>query len=188
MLRCTEDRGVHMNDWTPWKAATIGLAVVITTAAVTGLVVGNWTGKSKEQTLSQPLQKEATTSATSTPRGSVTRTAPTPPRAVARAVTPSPASDVDACNQYAKSAAAASNDTTKDVLTKAVLGGALGAGVGAAGGAVAGGGRGAGKGAAIGGIVGATAGTLFGLNEKDQKDTRAEEAYRSCMRARGHTG
>jgi hypothetical protein len=179
---------VHLNGWTPWKAATIGLAVVISTAAVTGLVVGNWTSKGKGQTSTQPAQKEGITSGTSAPRGSVDRTAPTSPRPVARAVAPSPASDAEACNQYAKAAAGTTEDATRDVLTKAVIGGALGAGVGAAGGAVAGGGHGAGKGAAIGGIVGATAGTLFGLNEKNQKDTRAVEAYRSCMRARGHTG
>jgi hypothetical protein len=28
--------------WTPWKAASIGMALMIATALVTGLVVGNW--------------------------------------------------------------------------------------------------------------------------------------------------
>jgi len=28
----------------PWKVTTIGMAVVIATALVTGLVVANWTG------------------------------------------------------------------------------------------------------------------------------------------------
>ena len=80
--------------------AAVGLAVVVTTVAVTALVVGNWTSK-------------ATTA-----------------------------------------------DKTKDVLTKAV----------------------------IGGIVGATAGTLYGLNESSQNDERARDAYRTCMRERGYAG
>ncbi|HSB82148.1 MAG TPA: hypothetical protein VLM91_25480 [Candidatus Methylomirabilis sp.] len=178
-----------MQNWNPWKAATIGLAVIVTTAVVTGLVVGNWTSKGNELAANQPAQTEAIKPAAPLPKRPVTRRAPTPPPAVASASATPSASDVEACNQYANSAATSTtSDKTKDVLTKAVIGGALGAGVGAAGGAIAGGGRGAGKGAAIGGIVGATAGTLFGLNEANQKDTRAVEAYRTCMKARGHTG
>jgi hypothetical protein len=182
---------VQMENWNPWKMATIGLAVVVTTAAVTGLVVGNWSNKGAETTVTQPAppaQRAAARPSAPVSKGSVARPVPAPPPVAQAAATPPP-SDVETCNQYAKSAASGSTeDTTRDVLTKAVIGGALGAGVGAAGGAIAGGGRGAGKGAAIGGIVGATAGTLYGLNETNQKDARAVEAYRSCMRSRGHTG
>lgn len=187
-----ESGDAQMENWNPWKMATIGLAVVVTTAVVTGLVVGNWSNKGNETSVSQaapPAPGAAARPSTPVSRGPVTRPGPSaPPPATHAAATPPP-SDVQTCNQYAKSAASGSTeDTTKDVLTKAVIGGALGAGVGAAGGAIAGGGRGAGKGAAIGGIVGATAGTLYGLNETNQKDSRAVEAYRTCMRSRGHTG
>ncbi len=162
------------NDWNPWKAATIGIAVVVTTVLVTAVVVGNWSSRepTKEATKPPPIALNPKTT---------TRHATQPP---APAPTPK-AADIEACNQYAKSVT--TSDTPKDVLTKGVIGGALGAGVGAAGGAIAGGGKGAGKGAAIGGIVGATAGTLYGLNEANKADDRSVDAYRACMRERGYT-
>lgn len=125
--------------WTAWKMATIGIAVVITTALITGLVVANWGGNAAE--VKQPPQPAAAASS-ETQRNGTTTTGVRSNRAVSR------------------------RPNTTDVLEKAVIGGALGAGVGAAGGAIAGGGKGAGKGAAIGGIVGATAGTLYGLHNK----------------------
>ncbi len=147
-------------NWNPWKMTTIGMALVIATGLVTGLVVASWTGK-------EPAA----------PAGVVSG---------ARHVAATPtAADVDACNQYAKSA---SGDKTTELVKDAVIGGALGAGVGAAGGAIAGGGKGAGKGAAIGGIVGVAAGTLYGVNENKKNDARYVEAYRTCMRGRGFTG
>ncbi len=146
-------------NWNPWKMTAIGMALVIVTALVTGLVVANWTGK-------EPARPAGVASGV---------------RHVA--VTPT-AADIDACNQYAKSA---SGDKTTELLKDAAIGGVLGAGVGAAGGAIAGGGKGAGKGAAIGGIVGATAGTLYGVNEANKNDARYVEAYRTCMRGRRYT-
>ncbi len=169
-------------EWNPWKLGVIAAAVVITTAVVTSLVVGNWSG--------QEGAKPTTTATANTPavpkaarQAASPRPQAEPPRPVAQ--TPSQA-DIQACNDYAKSAT--SGDKTKDVLTKGLIGGALGAVVGTAGGAIAGGGKGAGKGAAIGGIVGATAGTLYGLNGANQNDARATQAYRTCMRDRGYTG
>lgn len=147
------------SNWNPWKMTAIGMALVIVTGLVTGLVVANWTGK-------EPARPAGMASG-------------------ARHVAATPtAADIDACNQYAKSA---SGDKTTELVKDAVIGGALGAGVGAAGGAIAGGGKGAGKGAAIGGIVGATAGTLYGVNEANKNDARYVEAYRACMRGRGYT-
>jgi len=146
-------------NWNPWRMTAIGMALVIVTGLVTGLVVANWSGK-------EPA----------TPAGMASGA-----RHVA--VTPT-AADVDACNRYAKST---SGDKTTQLLKDAVIGGVVGAGVGAAGGAIAGGGKGAGKGAAIGGIVGATAGTLYGINENNKNDTRSVEAYRACMRGRGYS-
>lgn len=149
-------------DWGPWKMTTIGLLLVIATALVTGLVVASWNGNSKQQPVTSL-------------RGSMRPVAVTPT-----------ASDIDACNQYAKAQA---GNTTTETLKDALIGGALGAGVGAAGGAIAGkGGKDVGKGAAVGGLVGATAGTLYGLNEGGKNDARYVEAYRVCMRGRGYTG
>lgn len=147
------------SNWNPWKMTAIGLALVIVTAVVTGLVVANWTGR-------EPAK-------TAVSGGSVRHVAATPT-----------ASDIEACNQYAKSV---SGDKTTEVVKDALIGGAVGAGVGAAGGAIAGGGKGAGKGAGIGGVVGAAAGTLYGINEANKNDARYAEAYRSCMRGRGYT-
>lgn len=122
--------------WNWWKTATIGIAVVITTALITGLVVANWTGN--DASVKDPPK----------PVAAVSNSAP-------RSVT-----------GVRSNRAVSKRPNSTDVLEKAVIGGALGAGVGAAGGAIAGGGNGAGKGAAIGGIVGVTAGTLYGLHGK----------------------
>lgn len=151
-----------MNNWNPWKMTAIGMALVIVTALITGLVVANWTGKEE----AKPL----TTSS----------------RAPARQVAATPtAAAIESCNQYAKSVA---GDKTTEVLKDALIGGAIGAGVGAAGGAIATGkGKDVGKGAAIGGVVGATAGTLYGINEANKSDARYVEAYRTCMKGRGYT-
>ncbi len=127
---------VQSRMWSPWKLATIGIAVVITTALITGLVVANWSGTAAD-----------------------VKEAPIPPAAVS---SQAPRSETGVRSNRAIS----KRPNAANVLEKAVIGGALGAGVGAAGGAIAGGGSGAGKGAAIGGIVGATAGTLYGLQHK----------------------
>ncbi len=147
--------------WNHWKVTAIGMAVVFTTALVTGLVVANWSG-----------QEKARPTSVLAPR-------PTPHVAVR----PS-ALDIETCNGYARSVA---GDKTTEVLKDVLIGGAIGAGVGAAGGAIAGGGGSAGKGAGIGGLVGATAGTLYGLNETKQTDARYVSAYRTCMQRRGYT-
>jgi hypothetical protein len=162
----------------PGKLIAIGTALVIATALVTGVVVANWKDKEtqgRESVLSKGTARQA---------DPVTPGAESPREPVRQAAaTPSP-SDIEACNRYAKSATAS---TPTDVIEKAAIGAAIGAGVGAAGGAIAGGGKGAGKGAGIGGIVGAAAGTLYGLNEANQKDARAVDAYRACMRERGYS-
>ena len=128
----------HPMTWNWWKMATIGIAVVITTALVTGLVVANWNGNAASVT--------------------------DPPKPVAAVSSSAPRSETGVRSNRAVS----KRPNTTDVLEKAVIGGALGAGVGAAGGAIAGGGSGAGKGAAIGGLVGATAGTFYGLQGKQR--------------------
>ena len=169
----------------PWKIAAIGLALVVVTAVVTGLVVAKWSGGEADRSAS-PAVTEKPVSARPDARQTVT----SPP---APAVRPQPASTVppqvaiDACNQYAASQAGL-QDKTMEAVKDAAIAAVAGAAVGAAGGAIAGGGSGAGKGAAIGGILGAGAGTLYGLNENRKHDVKYREAYASCMRTRGYTG
>ena len=123
--------------WNPWKMATVGIAVAITTGLVTGLVVANLAGNARS------------VMATSQPAAAV-------PGGAARNET-----------GVRSNRAVSKRHATTDVLEKAVIGGAIdGAGVGAAGGAIAGRRGGAGKGAAVGDLVGATDGTINGLHDK----------------------
>jgi uncharacterized protein YcfJ len=157
----------------PWKVTAIGMAVVMATALVTGLVVANWSGSdrtSQEQKAPEPKAQPS--------RPAAARVASAP-------ATPSQ-STIDACNRYAADEAGA-KDKTMQVVKDGAVGAIVGAAVGAAGGAIAGGGKGAGKGAAIGGLVGAGGGTLYGLNENKKQDERYRAAYATCMRARGYS-
>jgi hypothetical protein len=157
----------------PWKLTAIGMAVVVATALVTGLVVANWTGgerAAEEQKAPEPKAQPSR---------------PAAPARVASAQAAPTRSAIEACNKYAASEAG-SKDKTMEVVKDAAVGAVVGAAVGAAGGAIAGGGKGAGKGAAIGGVVGAGGGTLYGLNENKKHDERYRAAYASCMRARGY--
>ena len=164
--------------WNPWKLTAIGMAVVVVTALVTGLVVANWTGGERER------------AATERPATHVVEQATKPAR-VASAVAATPSKNaIEACNRYAATEAGSKKETkdkTVEVVKDGAIGAALGAAVGAAGGAIADGGKGAGKGAAIGGLVGAGAGSLYGLNENKKSDEKYRAAYSSCMRARGYS-
>lgn len=163
--------------WNLWKMTAIGMAVVVVTALVTGLVVANWTGTERDRAATdKPAVK------TAEPPARPARVASTVP------ATPSK-SAIEACNRYAAAEAGDKRDTkgkTVEIVKDGAIGAALGAAVGAAGGAIADGGKGAGKGAAIGGLVGAGAGTLYGLNENRKSDERYRAAYSSCMRSRGY--
>ena len=177
-----------MSDWNPWKMTAIGMALVIVTAVITGLVVASWNSGDKSQG-SQASQVSAPAPAVSAPAPAPAPVRPAAaPRTASNQAPPAPtptAADVDACNSYAK---AQVGDKTVETVKDALIGAAAGAGLGAAGGAIAGGGKGAGKGAGVGGVVGAAAGTLYGLNEAKSHDTRYVQAYRGCMRGRGYTG
>ena len=197
----------------PWKMTAIGMALVATTALVTGLVVANWSSKSIEEEAKSdsraaklaPEQdtRPAPKQLASTPTRTAQAPAPTAKQPAARtqpgastqpAVSSQPVTRtqpavptqeaVDACNQQA--AAQTGHNKTVEIVKDVAIGTAVGAAVGAAGGAVAGGGKGAGKGAIIGGIVGAGGGTLYGINENRKADERYREAYGTCMRNRGY--
>src|SRR5215813_1428523 len=174
----------------PWKLTAIGMALIMTTALVTGLVVANWTGSSKDKVEDRALEdRKVAQSPAASPatRPQVQRQqVASAPRVVSSAPSqPSLQASVEACNQYAAQQSG-NRDKKVDTVKDAGLGALVGAAVGAGGGAIADGGKGAGKGAAIGGLVGAGAGTLYGLNENKKHDERYREAYGACMRSRGY--
>jgi len=170
---------MSQGNWNPWKLTAIGLVLVMITALVTGLVVANWTGATKDA----PSASPRTAAAPPTPPRMAA--APPAPPAVAPAVPPRPSQSViEECNRVA--AQRTTKDKTAEVVKDSAVAGLVGAAVGAAGGAIADGGSGAGKGAGIGGAVGLGAGALYGLNENRKTDERARSAYAACMRARGY--
>lgn len=162
--------------WNPWKVTTLGLALLMGTALVAGLVVANSSGSSPEPELRR--RAPAATRPASPPRN--TRPA-TPQVAQGPAVVPTQ-DVVEACNRQA-AAEIGDHEGTQEIVKDAAIGGVVGAAIGAAGGAVAAGG----KGAAIGGIVGVGGGTLYGLNENRKNDEKYRAAYSGCMRSRGYT-
>lgn len=155
----------------PWKLTAVGMALVIATVLVTGLVVANWTDNASDKTVIGAGPGRAA------PRVATSPTATGLPAQSA----------IDTCNQSA-AAQAGQREKVKDTVIAGAIGAVAGAAVGAAGGAVIDGGSGAGKGAVIGGLVGAGGGTLYGLNENGKHDERYRNAYAACMRSRGYTG
>ncbi len=202
------ERQTAIQQWNPWKLATIGILMVLATALLTGVVVAHYAGSDTplrtawdsqtlpEQTGSQSAQPAAQAFSQPTPLAPQLQSPPTPaehgPQAAgptdhqpttAQAPSRPTARDINACNRYASSVG---RNRTTQTLTNALIGGALGAGLGAASGAIVGGA--AGRGAGIGGLVGAAAGTVYGLNEANRSDARAAAAYRACMQRRGYSG
>jgi hypothetical protein len=153
----------------PWKWTAIGMALVATTALVTGVVMGSRTKSEDKPVVAQPAPAEHRSAA-------VPAQARVPDQTV-----------VKACNDRAAAATGERNKTT-EVVKDGAIGAVVGAAVGAAGGAIADGGKGAGKGAAIGGLVGAGAGTLYGVNDNRKHDAAYRDAYANCLRARGYAG
>ena len=155
----------------PWKLTAIGMALVATTALVTGIVMASRSKPDETVAVPAPAVKNpARTVAQVTAR----------PRVPEQVV-------VKACNEHA-AMATGPRDKTVEVVKDGAVGALLGAAVGAAGGAIADGGKGAGKGAAIGGLVGAGAGSLYGVNDNRKHDAAYREAYSSCIRSRGYAG
>src|SRR5262249_51811434 len=128
--------------WNPWKATAIGMALVMATALITGLVVANWYGpqdaKKTEATVKTPASKLAAVEAT--PPTRTERPSATPPATAPTAGVPTQ-SAIAACNQHAARQVNA-RDKTVDTVKDAGVGALAGAAVGAAAGAIAGGGKG----------------------------------------------
>jgi hypothetical protein len=164
----------------PWKLTTIGLAVVIGTALVTGLVVAHWSGNQTDRQVVAVGTPPPPAAASPAPRPAAAPTAQ-------RVATVPTRTSTDACHQYA-TAQASQRDKTVELVKDGAIGAVGGAAFGAAGGAIAGGGSGAGKGAAIGSLLGAGVGSLYGLNETQKQDQRYRDAYAKCMHSPGYTG
>src|SRR5262245_23337037 len=136
----------------PWKLATIGLALVGTTALGTGLTTA-W--------MLRP-QAAATAQETATTPATVARMAPAAPAAPGYSVTPAvqrtpvARTSTPPVRPVATSTAdcGTNGDRVMRIAKPGVVGALLGAGLGAAGGAIADGGKAAGKGALIGGLAG----------------------------------
>src|SRR5207245_10114348 len=109
--------------WNPWKVTSIGMSHVMATALVTGLVVANWSGSSRdsEQRVAVPAGTRPAQSA---------RTKPSATQAV-QAVPAVPTQEgVDACNRYATDQVGEPDETTRGVKDRAT-GAVVGAGDGA---------------------------------------------------------
>jgi hypothetical protein len=150
----------------PWKLATIGLALVGTTALGTGLTTA--------YVLRQPADTPSVTA--SAPRTVVTPRAVAPTPAVERPastavvprVTPAVTTPV-ATSPTVGADCGTGKDRAMKIAKPGVIGGLVGAGLGAAGGAVANGGHGAGKGALIGGLAGTVLGGGYGVYQTNNE-------------------
>ena len=145
----------------PWKLATIGLALVGTTALGTGLTTA-WM-------LRPPAA--ATAQETGTTPATVARMAPAAPGysvtpAVQRTAPPAPVARTSTPPVRPVATSAANCGTNGDrvmrIAKPGLIGALLGAGAGAATGAIADGGKAAGKGAIIGGLAGTALGAGYG--------------------------
>ena len=111
---------MNKSSWNPWKLTAIGLALVMATAVVTGMVVASWNGTPSQPPAATPPPATPPAKVTSQPTASPHRTsvasAPAAPAAAAPASAPAPAraavpseATIEACNRIA-----AGQPTTKD--------------------------------------------------------------------------
>ena len=135
----------------PWKLATIGLALMGTTALGTGLTTA-W--------MLRPAAS-ATAEETAPPPAPTARLAPAPSPAVVRTAPPGRVTRV-ATPGATTPECGTNGDRVMRIAKPGVVGALLGAGVGAATGAIANGGKAAGKGALIGGLAGTAVGAGYG--------------------------
>lgn len=157
----------------PWKTATIAIVASVVAALASGVVVARVTDAKQSRIDAERLEAEAE-EATLAEEEAKDEAAPVvivqQPAATKRTVV------LEDCNKYL----AAADRKGREVAKDSVLGAAVGAGLGAAGGAIVDGGSGAGKGAGVGAIVGLAGGTLYGLNQENQRTQAARNAYHAC--------
>ena len=141
----------------PWKLATIGLALVGTTALGTGLTTAWMMRPTDAATAQETTPAPAARMAPAAPAYSVTpavqRTTAPP---VTRASTPVRPVSTTAAD------CGTNGDRVRRIAKPGLIGALLGAGAGAATGAIANGGKAAGKGALIGGLAGTALGAGYG--------------------------
>jgi hypothetical protein len=171
----TEEEGAVNN---PWKLATIGIAVIGTTALATGLTTA-WVMRPSAPTPLEAPQPSARTAPpgvtpvalTAPPRvvAAPARIAPAPVRTATAPRVVRPAATRVAVPPVVPADCVSTGDRVWRIAKPAGVGGLVGAGVGAAGGAIADGGRGAAKGALIGGLAGAVLGGGYGAYTTKQE-------------------
>jgi len=149
-----------------WKLATIGMALVLTTALITGVTTAYFTRPTDGPAVVAP----APLAVAATPPVLARRTAQPMARPVAAEpvtsapVTSAPAPATSPTRTVATVPADCSTggDRALRIAKPGAVGGLVGAGLGAAGAAIAGGGKAAGQGALIGGLAGAVLGSGYG--------------------------
>ena len=145
----------------PWKLATIGIALVGTTALSTGLTTA-WMLRPAAEAQAQAgpaSMAPAPTLRPATPY--VAAPAPTARAYPAVARTEAPARVTRVASTTAADCGTGGVRAMR-IAKPGAIGALLGAGLGAGGGAIADGGKGAGKGALIGGLAGAAVGAGYG--------------------------
>jgi hypothetical protein len=168
----------------PWKLATIGMALVGTTALGTGLTTSYLM---RTPTPAEAQELAASPRASAAPRGLVA------PRPVTRTVTAAAPAAPVRVTPVSTAAVPADCDTGTERAMKiakpGLLGGLLGAGLGAAGCAIADGGKAAGKGALIGGLAGAALGGGYGAYQtKNQCGTIFGDTFSNALTGTTPTG
>src|SRR5436309_13451926 len=149
-----------------WKLATIGMALVLTTALITGVTTAYFTRPTDGPAVVAP----APLAVAATPPVLARRTAQPMARPVAAEpvtsapVTSAPAPAASPTRTVATVPADCSTggDRALRIAKPGAVGGLVGAGLGAAGAAIGGGGKAAGQGALIGGLAGVVLGSGYG--------------------------
>jgi hypothetical protein len=168
----------------PWKAATIGIALVTVTAFTTGLTTAYVMRPARDVEAQAVVTAPDLTAPTVVARPAVryatarryvsapvTGASVAVPAAPPPVITPNPPAQSPGPGPVRPVAAecATTGDRVWRTAKPGLLGALLGAGLGAAGGAVADGGKGAGKGAVIGGLAGVAAGGIYGAYKTKQE-------------------
>ena len=145
----------------PWKLATIGLALVGTTALGTGLTTAWMLRPATDATAQETVLTTPAPAARMAPAAPAYSVTP----AVQRTSAPAPVARASTPVRPVSTAAAdcgTNGDRVMRIAKPGLIGALLGAGAGAATGAIADGGKAAGKGALIGGLAGTALGAGYG--------------------------
>jgi hypothetical protein len=160
-----EMKGHWRKPWTIRSGAAASI-LLLSALLLSALLAGTWT---------QPISPSARLPL-ETPAPAALQHAVSPPQDTV--IRSAMAEDVQACNDAAR--IAAQGKKMWQLPTKGEAGAASRADVGVI---PEGGNR-----PAIGGVAGARVGALYRLDESSQMNPKATEAYRVCMRSRGHAG